>query len=81
MKSPPTEDHVRIYSDNAAVARSLQRMIEKLLYPAFADISWRFMTRSLTAPAIYDRRLWKQWCPPPSISCSRGYDCLDPFGT
>lgn len=39
MKSPLTEDHVHIYSDNVAVARWLQRTIEALLYPAFADTS------------------------------------------
>ena len=37
VKSPLTEDRVRIYSDNVAVARWLQRTIETLLYPAFAD--------------------------------------------
>lgn len=30
---------VRVYSDNAAVARWLQKTIETLLYPAFADTS------------------------------------------
>jgi len=39
MKSPLTDDHVHIYSDNVAVARWLQRTIEVLLYPAFADTS------------------------------------------
>jgi hypothetical protein len=37
MQSELTEGKVRIYSDNAAVARWLQRTIETLLYPAFAD--------------------------------------------
>ena len=32
-----TDGKVRIYSDNAAVARWLQTTIETLLYPAFAD--------------------------------------------
>lgn len=39
MVSPLTENRVRIYSDNAAVARWLQRTIESMLYPAFADTS------------------------------------------
>lgn len=34
-----TDNRVRIYSDNVAVARWLQRTIETLLYPAFADTS------------------------------------------
>lgn len=37
IQSPLTDNLVRIYSDNAAVARWLQRTIETLLYPAFAD--------------------------------------------
>src|SRR3954464_12625948 len=37
MKSPLTDDRVQVYSDNAAVARWLQRTIETLLYPAFAN--------------------------------------------
>ena len=36
-KSELTDDQVRIYSDNIAVARWLQREIETLLFPAFAD--------------------------------------------
>src|SRR5689334_8842341 len=39
VKSPLTEERVEIYSDNAAVARWLQRTVESLLYPAFADVS------------------------------------------
>ena len=37
VKSPLAGDRARIYSDNVAVARWLQRTIETLLYPAFAD--------------------------------------------
>jgi len=37
LKSELTDDAVRIYSDNAAVARWLQKEIESLLFPAFAD--------------------------------------------
>lgn len=37
IESPLTDNRVRIYSDNAAVARWLQRTIETLLYPPFAD--------------------------------------------
>ncbi|MDB5811346.1 MAG: hypothetical protein JWN94_3468 [Betaproteobacteria bacterium] len=39
LQSPLTDDHVQVYSDNMAVARWLQRNIETLLYPAFADES------------------------------------------
>jgi hypothetical protein len=37
MHSTLLDGRVRAYSDNPAVARWLQRTIEKLLYPAFAD--------------------------------------------
>ena len=39
MQSPLIQNRVQIYSDNMAVARWLQREIETVLYPAFADIS------------------------------------------
>lgn len=38
-QSELTDNKVRVYSDNAAVARWLQQNIEQLLYPAFADAS------------------------------------------
>jgi hypothetical protein len=38
IQSELSEDRVRIYTDNAAVARWLQRTIETLLFPAFADL-------------------------------------------
>ncbi len=37
MQSTLIDGRVRVYSDNVAVARWLQRTIETLLYPAFAD--------------------------------------------
>jgi hypothetical protein len=39
VQSPVIDNPVQIYSDNVAVARWLQRTIETLLYPAFADTS------------------------------------------
>src|SRR5262249_37929317 len=36
-KSPLTENRVRIYADSVDVARWLQRTIETLLFPEFAD--------------------------------------------
>jgi hypothetical protein len=39
LQSPVIENRVQVYSDNVAVARWLQRTIETLLYPAFADTS------------------------------------------
>lgn len=37
MQSPLTGNQVQAYSDNIAVARWLQAMIETLLFPAFSD--------------------------------------------
>ena len=39
LESPLIQNRVQIYSDNMAVARWLQRTIETLLYPAFADVA------------------------------------------
>jgi len=79
LKSPLTEDRVRIYSDNAAVARWLQRTIETLLYPAFADTALPVLeaqfaragdprstaTETVTAG---NTRIVLSW-----------YDCIEPF--
>jgi hypothetical protein len=37
VQSALTKGKVRLYTDNEAVARWLQKTIESLLYPAFAD--------------------------------------------
>ena len=39
LQSPLIENRVQVYSDNLAVARWLQRTIETLLYPPFADVA------------------------------------------
>ncbi len=39
LQSPLIDNRVQIYSDNIAVARWLQRTIETLLYPPFADVA------------------------------------------
>ncbi len=79
LKSPLTEDRVRIYSDNMAVARWLQRTIETLLYPAFADDSIPVVDaqferagdpRSATTETVIaaTEHIVLTWC-----------DCIDPF--
>jgi hypothetical protein len=79
LKSPLTENRVRIYSDNAAVARWLQRTIETLLYPAFAD----------TALPVLEAQFARAGDPRSTAteSVSAGstrivlswYDCIEPF--
>jgi hypothetical protein len=79
IQSTLTNDAVRVYSDNIAVARWLQRTIEALLFPAFADTSlpvigarfdrhggpWSSATETVTSA---DARITLSW-----------YDCIEPF--
>ena len=79
LQSPVIENRVQVYSDNMAVARWLQRTIETLLYPAFADTSLPVFDaqfcragdpRSTTVETVIARteRIVLTW-----------YDCIDPF--
>jgi hypothetical protein len=79
LQSTLTDGRVRIYGDNIAVARWLQKTIESLLFPAFADTSipviharferqggpWSTATESVMAA---DARVVLSW-----------YDCIEPF--
>jgi hypothetical protein len=79
LQSTLTDGRVRIYSDNIAVARWLQKSIETLLFPAFADTSipvigarferqggpWSSATETVMAA---DARVTMTW-----------YDCIEPF--
>ncbi|HTP95485.1 MAG TPA: hypothetical protein VMK05_06520 [Burkholderiales bacterium] len=79
LQSPLIDHHARIYSDNVAVARWLQRTIETLLYPAFADtglpVSSAQFTRSgdprstvVETVAASGEQIVLTW-----------YDCIAPF--
>ena len=79
VQSPLIENRVQIYSDNIAVARWLQRTIEALLYPAFADVSLPVIAaqfaragdpRSSAVEAVTTaaERVLLTW-----------YDCIEPF--
>jgi len=79
LQSTLTDGRVRIYRDNIAVARWLQKSIETLLFPAFADTSipvigarferqggpWSSATETVQA---VDARVTMTW-----------YDCIEPF--
>lgn len=79
IQSPLTDNLVRIYSDNVAVARWLQRTIETLLYPAFSDTTLPVLdaqfsrsgdprsTTSETVISVTDH-IVLTW-----------YDCIEPF--
>jgi len=79
IQSALTEGKVRIYADNAAVARWLQRTIETLLFPAFADTGLPVVAaefsragdpRSTVVETVVSStdRLRLTW-----------YDCVEPF--
>jgi hypothetical protein len=79
LQSPLIDNRVQIYGDNIAVARWLQRTIETLLYPAFADITTPVIgaqfaragdPRSTAVEAVTTatERILLTW-----------YDCIDPF--
>ena len=79
MQSPLIDNRVQIYSDNIAVARWLQRTIETLLYPAFADTTMPVIgaefgragdPRSTAVETVVSAadRIRLTW-----------YDCIDPF--
>jgi hypothetical protein len=79
MQSPLIDNRVRIYSDNVAVARWLQRTVETHLYPAFADTSLPVLDaqfdrngdpRSATTETVIAEmeRIVLTW-----------YDCIEPF--
>ena len=79
MQSPLIDNGVQIFSDNMAVARWLQRTIETLLYPAFADVSLpvfdaeferRGDSRSSAVETVTSdtERVVLTW-----------YDCIEPF--
>jgi len=79
LQSTLTDGRVRIYSDNIAVARWLQKTIKTLLFPSFADPTlpvvaarferqsgpWSTATESVMA---VDARVVLSW-----------YDCIEPF--
>lgn len=79
MVSELSGNEVRVYSDNIAVARWLQKSIETLLYPAFAD----------TGLAVISADFTRQGAPPSAATetvISRDseivltwYDFLEPF--
>jgi hypothetical protein len=79
MQSALTDGKVRVYGDNVAVARWLQRTIETLLFPAFADVGLPVVAaefaragdpRSAAVETVTaaTERIRLSW-----------YDCLDPF--
>ena len=79
MQSPLTSGAVQIYSDSIAVTRWLQRTIESLLFPAFAD------TALPVAGAEFSRSGDPRGTAVETVTSATErilltwYDCLDPF--
>jgi len=79
MQSTLTDGKVRVYSDNISVARWLQKTIETLLYPAFAD----------TSLPVVDAKFVRHGGPPSAATetivaadariVMSWYDCIEPF--
>ncbi|HEV8438414.1 MAG TPA: hypothetical protein VGT40_10000 [Methylomirabilota bacterium] len=79
IQSTLTDGRARVYGDNIAVARWLQKTIESLLFPAFADttlpvIGARFertggpWSTAIESVVAADARFTLSW-----------YDCVEPF--
>lgn len=79
IQSELTQGEVRVYSDNLAVARWLQKTIETLLYPAFAD------TALPVVSACFDRSGGPTSTAVETVTTATTritlawYDCIEPF--
>jgi len=74
-----TANHVQIYSDNAAVARWLQRNIEKLLFPAFADENIAIISAEFARGGDPRGAAWETVSSANEKIRMTWYDCLPPF--
>ena len=74
-----TSGRVQIYSDNAAVARWLQRSIETLLFPAFADESLPIITAEFARGGDPRAAAWETVTSANEKIRLTWYDCLAPF--
>jgi len=72
MQSPLIDNRVQIYGDNIGVARWLQRTIETLLYPAFADVSTPVVGAQFARAGDPRSTAVEAVTTPPSASCSPG---------
>jgi hypothetical protein len=79
IQSPLTSGAAQVFSDNVAVARWLQRTIESLLFPAFAD------TALPVAAATFSRSGDPRGTAVETVTSATErivltwYDCIDPF--
>ena len=74
-----TSGRVQIYSDNVAVARWLQRTIEKLLFPAFADENIPVIAAEFARGGDPRGVAWETITSSTEKIRLTWYDCLAPF--
>lgn len=79
VKSMLTSDRVRIYSDNAAVARWLQRTIEALLYPEFADTGIPVTAAAFARDGDPRSSVVEMIESDDDVLRMTWYDCIEPF--
>jgi len=79
FQSPLIDNRVQIYSDNPAVARWLQRTIETMLYPAFADVSLPVAAAEFTRSGEPRSSTMESVISATDQIVLTWYDCMDPF--
>ncbi len=79
FQSPLIDNRVQIYSDNLAVARWLQRTIETMLYPAFADVSLPVSAAEFTRSGEPRSSTMASVISATDQIVLTWYDCMDPF--
>jgi len=79
FQSPLIDNRVQIYSDNPAVARWLQRTIETMLYPAFADVSLPVSAAEFTRSGEPRSSTMESVISATDQIVLTWYDCMDPF--
>jgi hypothetical protein len=79
MQSTLVDGRVRIYGDNIAVARWLQRTIETLLFPAFADTALPVIAAEFSRAGDPRSTATETVVSATDRICLTWYDCLEPF--
>src|SRR5262245_6666021 len=79
IQSELTDGRARIYSDNVAVARWLQRTIETLLFPAFADTSLPVIASEFSRAGDPRSTAVETIVSGADVIRMTWYDCIAPF--
>jgi hypothetical protein len=79
MQSTLIDNQARIYSDNLAVARWLQRTIETLLFPTFADTQMPVITAAFTRAGDPRSSATETVVSAADRLVLTWYDCIEPF--